>query len=47
MLKEINHSFIALIPKGSNIASINQFRSISLCNMLCKIISKLLANRLK
>ena len=47
MLKEINHSFIALIPKGNNVASGNQFRSISLCNMLYKIISKLHANRLK
>ena len=47
MLKETNHSFIALIPKGNNVASVNQFRSISLCNMLYKIISKLLANRLK
>ena len=47
MLKEINHSFIALIPKGNNAASVNQFRSISLCNVLYKIISKLLANRLK
>ena len=47
MLKEINHSFIALIPKGNNVAFINQFRPISLCNVLYKIISKLLANRLK
>ena len=47
MLKEINHLFIALIPKGNNAASVNQFRPISLCNVLYKIISKLLTNRLK
>ena len=42
-----NHSFIALVPKlsGSHIA--HQFRPISLCNMVYKIISKILANRLK
>ena len=47
MLKEINHSFIALIPKGNNAAFVNRFRPISLCNVLYKIISKILANRLK
>ena len=47
MLKEINHSFIAHNPKGNNAASVNQFRPIRLCNVLYKVISKLLANRLK
>ena len=42
-----NHSFIALVPKlsGSHIA--HQFKPISLCNIVYKIISKILANRLK
>lgn len=47
MLREITHSFIVLIPKGSNVAYVSQYRPISLCNVLYKIISKLLANRLK
>lgn len=47
MLKEINHSFIALIPNGNNAASVKQFRPITLCNVLYKIITKLLTNRLK
>ena len=47
MLREITHSFIVLIPKGSNVASMSQYRPINLCNVLYKIISKLLANILK
>ena len=47
MLREINHSFIVLIPKGNNTAMVSQFKPISLCNVLYKIISKLLANRLR
>jgi hypothetical protein len=42
-----NHSFIALIPKLSGSHTTNQFRPISLCNIVYKIISKILANRLK
>ena len=30
MLREINHSFIVLIPKGNNVAMVSQFRPISL-----------------
>ena len=47
MLREINHSFIVLIPKGNNTVMVSQFKPISLCNVLYKIISKLLTNRLK
>ena len=47
LLKEISHSFISLIPKGNNANSVKQFRPISLYNVLYKVISKLLTNRLK
>ena len=43
----INSTDIALIPKTKNSVSVTEFRPISLCNVLYKIISKILANRLK
>lgn len=46
-LSEINSTWIVLIPKVSNSLHMNQFRPISLCNILYKIISKMLVNRLQ
>ena len=40
--KEQNHTFIALIPKQLGASSVHQFRPISLCNIIYKIISKIL-----
>jgi hypothetical protein len=47
LLRNLNHTFLALIPKSSGSHAANQFRPISLCNIVYKIISKILANRLK
>jgi hypothetical protein len=47
LLKEQNHTFIALVSKQLGPSSVNHFRPISLCNIIYKIISKILANRFK
>ncbi|GKC65600.1 methylenetetrahydrofolate reductase 1, partial [Tanacetum coccineum] len=46
LLKEINHTFIALIPKVSTPLKVNDYRPISCCNVLYKCISKILTNRI-
>lgn len=43
----INHTFIALIPKITSPKYVHEVRPVSLCNVLYKIFSKVLANRLK
>ncbi|XP_062021093.1 uncharacterized protein LOC133737577 [Rosa rugosa] len=43
----INHTHVTLIPKVKDLELVTQLRPISLCNVIYKVGSKVLANRLK
>ena len=45
--ESLNSTFITLIPKVEQPRKVSNFRLISLCNVVYKLISKVLVNRLK
>lgn len=47
LLKVLNCTFIALVPKYANLFSCNDFRPISYYNTIFKCITKIMANRIK
>ena len=47
LLSAINDTMVTLIPKIDHLVCVSQFRPVSLCNAVYRIISKILVNRLK
>ena len=47
LLCDLNHTYIVLLPKIKNLVKVSDFSPISLCNVIYKIITKVLANKLK
>lgn len=45
--KEANESLICLLPKFETLEFLSQFRAIALCNVIVKIVTKVLANWLQ
>ena len=46
LLKQLNHTFITLIPKGMEHAVSINFALLVSATSICKVISKILVNRL-
>ena len=47
LLKELNKTLVALIPKKDYPKTVSHYRPISLCNVSYKIISRAIVNRLR
>lgn len=47
LIKEVNHTFLTLVPKLHKAVELGDFRPIACCNVLYRTVSKILANRLQ
>jgi hypothetical protein len=47
VLSTFNATFLSLIPKEERVKHPNQYKTISLCNFIYKIITKVISMRLK
>lgn len=47
LLKEVNSTIIALVPKVPNPSKLGDYKPISCCNTMYKCIAKIIANRIK
>lgn len=45
--RNMNETLIAFIPKTDTPETMGQFKHIALCNVVTKIITKVIANRIK
>ena len=43
----LDHTYVTLIPKTKNLERFTEYKPISLCNVIYKLISKVFANHLK
>lgn len=46
LLREVNATILALVPKVPNASAVSDFRPIACCNTIYKVITKILANRI-
>jgi len=47
VVRALNSTFLALIPKVNKPSSFGDYRPISLCNLCYKFIAKIITNRIK
>ncbi|XP_074300747.1 uncharacterized protein LOC141632060 [Silene latifolia] len=47
VLREMNRTFIALVPKCDNLEDVKDYHPISLCNVFMRIVTKCITNQMK